>query len=44
MKKEEIKNSAQTYYYFAAQDLSAAKILIASNEIDIQVIMPIGFY
>lgn len=39
MKKEEIKNSAQTYYYFAVQDLAAARILLASNEIDIQVIM-----
>ncbi len=39
MKKEELKNSAQTYYYFAAQDLAAARILVASNEIDIQVIM-----
>lgn len=39
MKKEEIKDSAQTYYYFAVQDLAAARILLASNEIDIQVIM-----
>jgi HEPN domain-containing protein len=39
MKKEEIKNSAQTFYYFAEQDLAAAKLLLASDEIDIQLIM-----
>jgi HEPN domain-containing protein len=39
MKREEIKNSAQSYYYFAVQDLAAARILLASNEIDIQLIM-----
>lgn len=39
MQKKEIKNSAQTFYYFAVQDLAAARILLASNEVDIQVIM-----
>lgn len=39
MKKEEIKNSAQTYYYFAFQDLTAARLLLASDEVDVQLIM-----
>lgn len=39
MKKDDIKSSADLFLYFGLQDLAAARLLLESDEIDVQVVM-----